>query len=73
MQNVAVKQTPKGLVVSFDLKAPAEVAVIAKVGGKVVAKSPTTRCGAGPGQVLIPYHGRKVPSQLKIVVRPIVR
>lgn len=73
MSNVALKRVKRGLRLTFTLSAPARVSATALLGKKVVAKSKPARFKRGAGSLLVPYRGKKPPTKLKIVVKPVAK
>jgi hypothetical protein len=70
LTGVKVTLRKHALVVSFVLAAPAKVAARATTGKRVVARTPLRTLAAGEQKLVVPFHGRRPPTHLKLVVRP---
>jgi hypothetical protein len=69
MTDVSAAKVKDGLVLNFNLTAPAKVTVIATKGKKVVGKANAGTLPKGRNKLVLHYHGTK-PTDIKIVVRP---
>jgi hypothetical protein len=71
LRNVKVRVLKGRLVISFRLIASARVAVRAMRGHKLVGRTAARLMRRGKGKVVLRYRGKRPPTQLQLIVRPV--
>jgi hypothetical protein len=71
LRHVSVTRSRRGLIITFTLRKPARVAVVARRGKRVVARTRMLRLRRGRRTLLLPYTRTKLPTKLRIVARPV--
>jgi hypothetical protein len=71
--NVSVKLARNKLIVTFRLRARARVGVVARRGGRVIGRRRVRTMKKGRVRIVLPFRGRKPPTKLQIIARPVGR